>query len=52
MDEKIKFLADTIRQTAFDIHCYLKNGHLEKVYENALLHRLTLKGLDVKSKYH
>jgi len=50
MDEKIKAMADTIRQTSFDIHCYLKSGHLEKVYENALLHRLTLKGLDVKQQ--
>ena len=38
-------LCDTVRQTGFNIHCYLKHGHLEKVYENALLHRLRKQGV-------
>jgi hypothetical protein len=33
-------LCDVVRKTAFSIHCYHKSGHLEKVYENALVHRL------------
>ncbi|RKY52233.1 MAG: GxxExxY protein, partial [Candidatus Neomarinimicrobiota bacterium] len=35
----------------FSIHAYLKNGHLEKIYENALAHRLTKLGLSVKQQY-
>jgi GxxExxY protein len=44
-------LCDTIRETAFAIHCYHKHGHLEKVYENALIHRLRKMGLEVKQQY-
>jgi GxxExxY protein len=33
-------LADRVRQISFDIHVYHGHGHLEKVYENALAHRL------------
>lgn len=33
-------LCDVIRETAFAIHKYHRHGHLEKVYENALAHRL------------
>jgi GxxExxY protein len=42
---KIKELSDTIRQIAFEIHVYLGHGHLEKVYENALAHRLIKSGI-------
>lgn len=44
-------LCDAVRETAFAIHCYHKNGHLEKVYENALAHRLQKLGLDVKQQH-
>ncbi len=44
-------LADVVRQTAFNIHTYHKSGHLEKVYENALAHRLQKAGLDVKQQH-
>jgi GxxExxY protein len=44
-------LCDVVRETAFAIHCYHKNGHLEKVYENALAHRLEKLGLDVKQQH-
>ena len=37
-------LCDQIRQIAFDLHVYLKHGHLEKVYENGLAHRLRKAG--------
>jgi GxxExxY protein len=40
-----------VRETAFAIHCYHKQGHLEKVYENALAHRLRKQGLDVKQQH-
>lgn len=44
-------LCDRIRETAFDIHAYHGHGYLEKVYENALAHRLRKKGLSVKQQY-
>lgn len=47
----MKTLCDTIRQTAYDIHVYHGNGHLEKVYENALVHRLRKLGLAVEQQY-
>jgi len=40
-------LTGAIRQTAYEVHTYFGNGFLEKVYENALAHRLRKKGLDV-----
>ena len=44
-------LCDIIRETSFELHKYLKNGHLEKVYENGLFHRLLKKGLNVKQQF-
>ena len=41
-------LTNQVRQTAYDIHVYHGHGHLEKVYENALAHRLRKAGLEVK----
>jgi GxxExxY protein len=38
-------LCDIVRETSFAIHRYHRNGHLEKVYENALGHRLRKQGL-------
>ncbi len=48
MDEsEAKHLADVVRQTAYDIHAYHGHGHLERIYENALVHRLRKRGLTV-----
>jgi GxxExxY protein len=47
----IKTLCDEVRQIAYDIHAYHAHGHLEKVYENALAHRLRKAGLDVKQQH-
>ena len=44
-------LCNQIRETAFEIHKYLRNGHLEKIYENALFHRLLKLGLNVKKQH-
>lgn len=44
-------LCDQIRETSFALHGYLKSGHLEKVYENGLRHRLNKAGLQVKQQY-
>jgi GxxExxY protein len=45
--DNINSLCDIVRETSFAIHCYHRNGHLEKVYENALAHRLRKRGLKV-----
>ncbi len=43
-------LCDRVRQTAYDLHIYHGSGHLEKVYENALAHRLRKQGLEVEQQ--
>src|SRR2546429_1909253 len=43
----INKLCDIIRETSFEIHKFLRSGHLEKIYENALAHRLTKMGIEV-----
>ena len=49
--ENTNQLCDLVRETSFAIHCYHRNGHLEKVYENGLLHRLRKLGLQVEQQY-
>ncbi len=49
--KEITVSCDQIRQTAYDIHGYHAHGHLEKVYENALAHRLRKAGLDVRQQH-
>jgi GxxExxY protein len=44
-------LCDVVRQTGYAIHVYHGHGHLEKVYENTLAHRLRKLGLDVKQQH-
>ena len=51
MEGNIKRLCDLIRETGFSIHSFLKYGHLEKIYENALAHRLRKKGLNIRQQY-
>jgi GxxExxY protein len=47
----IKELCDVVRETAYAIHLYHGHGHLEKVYENALAHRLRKSGIDVTQQH-
>src|SRR2546426_8977421 len=51
MNPKIKELCQRVRETAYDIHVYHANGHLGKVYENALAHRLRKAGFEVKQQH-
>jgi GxxExxY protein len=44
-------LCDVIRETSFEIHKFLRSGHLESVYENALTHRLSKIGIHVIQQY-
>jgi GxxExxY protein len=49
-DEEILAVCDRVRQTAFELHTYLRHGHLEKVYENGLAHRLRKAGMTVEQQ--
>ncbi|HEY5911843.1 MAG TPA: GxxExxY protein [Verrucomicrobiae bacterium] len=49
--QDIMKLCDLVRETGFAIHRYHRHGHLEKVYENALAHRLGKLGLAVKQQF-
>lgn len=51
MEQKIKELCDLVRETSYAIHKYHGTGHLEKVYENALVHRLKKAGLKVEQQH-
>jgi GxxExxY protein len=43
-------LCDVIRETSFEIHKYLRSGHREQIYENALAHRLRKKGISLEQQ--
>jgi len=44
-------LCDLVREASFAIHQYHRHGHLEKIYENALAHRLGKAGLNVQQQH-
>ncbi|MCX6998274.1 MAG: GxxExxY protein [Kiritimatiellaeota bacterium] len=43
-------LCDMIRETSLALQGYLRHGHLEKVYENGLAHRLRNAGLKLEQQ--
>jgi GxxExxY protein len=43
-------LCNIIRETSFEIHRYLRHGLKERIYENALTHRLRKKGINVEQQ--
>jgi GxxExxY protein len=49
--ESIDQLCDLVRETSFSIHRYHRHGHLEKIYENALAHRLRKLDLKVEQQH-
>jgi GxxExxY protein len=49
-DGQILKLTDVIRETSFEIHRYLRSGFTEKIYENALAHRLRKSGIRVEQQ--
>jgi GxxExxY protein len=51
MKDPIFQLCDQIRETSFALHAYLRHGHLEKVYENGLVHRLRKSGKRVEQQF-
>jgi GxxExxY protein len=48
---EVNKLCDVIRETSFEIHKFLRSGHLEKVYENALAHRLSKAGINLVQQH-
>jgi GxxExxY protein len=48
--ENILALCDVIRETSYAIYKYLRSGHREQIYENALAHRLTKLGITVEQQ--
>jgi GxxExxY protein len=48
--QTIHELCDIVRETSYAIHVYHGHGHLEKIYENALVHRLRKAGLNVEAQ--
>ena len=48
--ENINQLCDLVRETSFAIHRYHRHGHVEKIYENALAHRLRKQGVQVEQQ--
>lgn len=44
-------LCDIVRQSGFELHAFLRHGHLEKVYQNGLAHRLGTRGIPVKQQH-
>ena len=49
--QHINQLCDIVRETSFAIHRYHRNGHVEKIYENALANRLRKQGLEVRQQH-
>ena len=50
-EKEIFVLCDQVREISFALHQYLRHGHLEKVYENGLAHRLRKAQMKVEQQY-
>ena len=50
-EKEIFALCDKVREAAFSLHRFLRHGHLEKVYENGLAHRLLKAGIRVEQQH-
>ena len=51
MKDPIFQLCDQIRETSFALQRHLRHGHVEKVYENGLAHRLRKQGLQAVQQH-
>src|SRR4030095_4821156 len=49
--QNIMQLCDVIREAGFAAHRFLRNGHVEKIYENSLANRLRKQGLKVVQQH-
>lgn len=43
--DQLNKICNDVRESGYELHRYLRHGHLEKVYENGLANRLQKKGL-------
>jgi GxxExxY protein len=50
-EKEIFSLCDRIREISFGLHIFLRNGHLEKVYENGMVHRIRKTGMQVEQQH-
>ncbi|MSU46235.1 MAG: GxxExxY protein [Lacunisphaera sp.] len=48
---RINQLCEPVRETSYAIHRYHRHEHVEKIYENALVHRLLMRGVQVRQHY-
>ena len=51
MKDEIFLLCDRIREASFALHQHLRQGHLEKVYENGLANRIRKMALPVAQQH-
>jgi GxxExxY protein len=49
-NEEINTLSDAVRECSFGLHKHLRHGHLEKIYENGLPHRLKKRNIVVEQQ--
>ena|SRR5689334_1763192 len=49
-DGEVLKLTEVVRQTSFEIHKYFRSGFTEKIYENALAHRLRKQGIKAEQQ--
>ena len=45
--DQLNKLCNEVRESGYNLHRFLRHGHLEKIYENGLVHRLRKRGLEV-----
>jgi GxxExxY protein len=50
-EKEIFALVDHIREISFALHRFLRYGHLEKVYENGIVHRLRKEAIGVEQQF-
>jgi GxxExxY protein len=50
-EEEIFAIVDKIRGIGYELHGYLRHGHLEKVYENGMVHRGRKAGIQIEQQY-
>jgi GxxExxY protein len=50
-DNEIMGLCDRVREAAFAAHRFLRHGHAEKIYENALANRIKRAGFRFAQQY-
>ena len=50
-EREVFALCDQIREASFALHCHLRHGHFERVYENGLVNRLRKAGVHVEQQH-